>query len=98
MPTTEEKKVKVTCVLFPALPHPALAMLTQVVVLAFTLISVNAFNAPAASVARRSALKMSFEDELGVINPTGFWDPLNLTKDMDEKVDPYHSFLYRFIF
>lgn len=35
---------------------------------------------------RCSALKMSFENELGVIRPTGFWDPLGLTKNMDQEV------------
>ena len=59
------------------------------VVLAAALVGANAF-APSSSV-RSSALKMSFENELGVIRPTGFWDPLGLTKNMDQEVScsPY---------
>ena len=54
------------------------------VVLAAALVGASAF-APSSSV-RSSALKMSFENELGVIRPTGFWDPLGLTKNMDQEV------------
>lgn len=37
------------------------------------------------TVGRAAAPAMSaFEDELGVIDPTGFWDPLELTKDIDQ--------------
>jgi hypothetical protein len=32
--------------------------------------------APAARMARSSALKMSFTDEAGALPPVGFWDPL----------------------
>jgi hypothetical protein len=35
---------------------------------------------------RSSSLKMSFEDELGVLPPVGFWDPLGLSSDGDEVV------------
>jgi hypothetical protein len=48
-----------------------------------SLISAAAF-APAARVARSSALKMSFESEIGAQPPLGFWDPLGLLKDADQ--------------
>ena len=32
--------------------------------------------APSASRASASSLKMSFENELGVLPPIGYWDPL----------------------
>ena len=47
------------------------------------LVGSSAFS-PAGKIARSSALKMSFEDEIGVLPPTGFWDPLGLSKDIDE--------------
>jgi hypothetical protein len=39
--------------------------------------------APAAKTASSSVLSMSYENELGVIAPTGFFDPLKLSKDID---------------
>merc|ERR1719454_2266490 len=48
-----------------------------------TLLSVAAF-APVARVARSSALKMSFESEIGAQPPLGFWDPLGLLDDADQ--------------
>ena len=39
--------------------------------------------APSANKASSSALKMSYENELGVIAPTGFFDPLGLSKNID---------------
>lgn len=30
----------------------------------------------------RSSLKMSYENEIGALKPTGFWDPLGLSKDL----------------
>ncbi len=38
-----------------------------------------------APVARssRASLKMSYENEIGALPPTGFWDPLGLSKDID---------------
>jgi hypothetical protein len=60
----------------------------QFTVLLASLVSVTAF-APSKVASKASALKMSFDSEIGVINPTGFWDPLNLTKDMDSKVLDY---------
>lgn len=41
--------------------------------------------APRTSVSR-SSLKMSFENELGVLPPVGFWDPLGLCADGDVEV------------
>ena len=38
--------------------------------------------APAGRMAR-SALKMTFENELGALPPTGYWDPLGLSADGD---------------
>ena len=35
-------------------------------------------------MARSSALKMSFESEIGAQPPLGFWDPLGLLTDADE--------------
>lgn len=52
------------------------------VVALLALFNVAAF-APAARKAS-SALKMSFESELGAQPPLGFWDPLGLLKDADE--------------
>jgi hypothetical protein len=36
-------------------------------------------------VSRSSALKMSYENELGALPPVGFWDPLGLSKNIDEE-------------
>jgi len=42
--------------------------------------------APAGRVsARSSAVSMQFENELGVLPPVGFWDPLGLSKTADEE-------------
>ena len=60
----------------------ALQMFRFVAFLA-TIVSVAAF-APAARVARSSAIKMSFESEIGAQAPLGFWDPLGLLKDADQ--------------
>jgi hypothetical protein len=50
-----------------------------------SIIGASAF-APAARMARTSsALKMSFESEIGAQAPLGFWDPLGLLKDADEE-------------
>ena len=40
--------------------------------------------APSASKAGSSALKMGYENELGVIPPTGFFDPYRLSADIDQ--------------
>jgi len=39
---------------------------------------------PVSRVARSSALKMSFENEIGAQPPLGFWDPLGLLNDADQ--------------
>ena len=49
-----------------------------------TLASAAAF-APVARVARFSAVKMSFESEIGAQPPLGFWDPLGLLTDADQE-------------
>ena len=36
-------------------------------------------------MASSSALKMSFENEIGAQAPLGFWDPLGLLKDADQE-------------
>ena len=36
-------------------------------------------------MARSSALKMSFESEIGAQPPLGFWDPLGLLVDADQE-------------
>jgi hypothetical protein len=41
--------------------------------------------APMGRVATSSALKMSFESEIGAQPPLGFWDPLNLLEDADQE-------------
>jgi hypothetical protein len=48
-----------------------------------SLVGASAF-APARS-ARSSALKMSFESEIGAQPPLGFWDPLGLLNDADQE-------------
>merc|ERR1719164_370157 len=40
--------------------------------------------APMGRMATSSALKMSFESELGAQPPLGFWDPLGLLNDADQ--------------
>merc|ERR1712137_37819 len=49
--------------------------------------------APSANNAASSALKASpFENELGVIQPTGFWDPAGLSRGKDQATfDRYRS-------
>ncbi|KAJ1436847.1 chlorophyll a/b-binding protein domain-containing protein [Ochromonadaceae sp. CCMP2298] len=59
-------------------------MFKFVVILA-SLVSATAFTMAPRTV-RSSSLKMSFEDELGVLPPVGFWDPLGLSSDGDEVV------------
>ena len=56
-----------------------------------TLASAAAF-APVARVARSSAIKMSFESELGVLPPVGYFDPLGLAANIDQETfDNYRT-------
>ena len=52
---------------------------------AAALISSAAAFAPAKSAARTSAVQMGYENELGVIAPTGFFDPLGLSTNIDQE-------------
>ena len=47
-----------------------------------SLVGASAF-APAGRMANSSAVKMSFESELGVLPPVGFFDPLGLSTSID---------------
>eukprot|EP00303_Exanthemachrysis_gayraliae_P014074 CAMPEP_0206030340 /NCGR_PEP_ID=MMETSP1464-20131121/47466_1 /ASSEMBLY_ACC=CAM_ASM_001124 /TAXON_ID=119497 /ORGANISM="Exanthemachrysis gayraliae, Strain RCC1523" /LENGTH=743 /DNA_ID=CAMNT_0053404445 /DNA_START=55 /DNA_END=2286 /DNA_ORIENTATION=- len=60
----------------PPLKTPS-AMFAQI------LVSALAFNAPALKTrtAAKSSVRMAVEDELGVLPPLGFWDPLGLSED-----------------
>jgi hypothetical protein len=59
--------------------------------LAVFLSSAAAF-APAKSAARTSAVQMGYENELGVIAPTGFFDPLGLSSNIDQEAfDAYRT-------
>ena len=52
----------------------------------FALLATATAFAPAGRMsARSSSLSMQFEDEIGVLVPTGFWDPLGLAADGDEE-------------
>lgn len=56
--------------------------------------SVNGFSAPLGlhAASRAPAAQMSYENELGVLEPTGYFDPLNLAADIDqEKFDQYRT-------
>mmetsp|Transcript_16985 Transcript_16985/g.15339 ORF Transcript_16985/g.15339 Transcript_16985/m.15339 type:complete len:202 (+) Transcript_16985:40-645(+) len=63
----------------------------RVIALLACLLSVVAF-APISRIARSSKLSMSFDNEVGVLPPTGFWDPLGLVADGDvEKFKKYRE-------
>jgi hypothetical protein len=48
--------------------------------------------APAGSKARVTSLAMSYENELGALAPTGFFDPLGLSKNIDQATfDSYRT-------
>jgi hypothetical protein len=48
--------------------------------------------APAPMGRTSSVAQMSYENELGVLNPTGFFDPLGLTEDIDQATfDQYRT-------
>lgn len=57
-----------------------------------TLLSTAAAFAPVKSGARTSALQMGYENEFGVIAPTGFFDPLGLSTNIDQETfDAYRA-------
>ena len=58
-------------------------MFRALVVLA-SIVGASAFAPAARSVRSSSSLKMGYESEPGVLAPTGFFDPLGLTKDIDD--------------
>lgn len=49
-----------------------------------SLVSAAAF-APASRITRTSALKMGFENEIGVQPPLGFWDPMGVLADGNQE-------------
>ena len=60
-------------------------------ILAALLSSAAAF-APAKSASGSSALQMGYENEVGVIAPTGFFDPLKLSAGIDQDTfDAYRA-------
>jgi hypothetical protein len=42
----------------------------------------SAFMAPVAKASRQTVLSADYSDEIGAIKPTGFFDPLDLSKDL----------------
>jgi hypothetical protein len=56
------------------------------------LLSTAAAFAPAKNGARSTAVQMGYENELGVIAPTGFFDPLGLSSNIDQETfDAYRA-------
>ncbi len=53
--------------------------------LTLTLLATATAFAPSGRVMRSNSLTMSFEDEIGVLPPVGYWDPLGLAADGDEE-------------
>lgn len=67
---------------------PITTVTMKLAIVASLLAGASAF-APAAKQASKTALN-SYENELGVIEPTGFFDPLGLSSKIDqEKFDQY---------
>jgi len=64
----------------------------RAIVFVASLIGASAF-APSTSRVVSSSLKMSaFENEIGVLKPTGFWDPLGLSENIDQETfDRYRT-------
>ena len=57
-----------------------------------SLLSVAAFSPAARMSSRSSALKMSFEGELGALPPFGYFDPFGLADNIDQaKFDQYRT-------
>ena len=57
--------------------------MSRALFIASCLVGAAAFS-PANNIAKSSALKMSFESEIGAQAPLGFWDPLGLLDDADQ--------------
>jgi hypothetical protein len=55
----------------------------KVIAILASIASAAAF-APARVASKASALKMTFENEVGALPPVGFWDPLGLAADGDK--------------
>ena len=69
-------------------PHNLLVKLQQKMFRATAILAILASAAafaPMGRMATSSALKMSFESELGAQPPLGFWDPLGLLNDADQE-------------
>ncbi len=62
---------------------PSFANRFRFIAILASIVGASAF-APVARVARGSALKMSFESEIGAQAPRGFWDPLGLLNGADQ--------------
>jgi hypothetical protein len=63
----------------------------KLAVFASLLVGAAAF-APAQTGKASTAIKMSYENELGVIKPTGFFDPLGLSSEIDQDTfDQYRA-------
>ena len=65
-------------------------MLRRLVLLLIALAGANAFAPSSVRSSSRAGMKTSLrmswvEDEIGVLLPTGFFDPLNLSKDIDKQ-------------
>jgi hypothetical protein len=57
-----------------------------------SILGAAAFSPVARMSARRSALKMSYENEVGVTAPAGFFDPLGLSSNIDQETfDQYRA-------
>ena len=50
--------------------------------------------APAGRMARSSSLKMDYSNEAGVTQPTGFFDPWGLSKDIDADTFAFVSLIF----
>ena len=53
--------------------------------LTLTLLATATAFVPSGRAMRSNALTMSFEDEIGVLPPVGYWDPLGLAADGNEE-------------
>ena len=76
-PSARHNIIKIRC---SCLIQNLLEMFRAIAILA-SLLGASAFSPVSKST--RSSLKMSFDKELGVLAPTGFWDPLGLSTGKD---------------